>query len=82
MRPLATTVLVSALPEPVKPMDSRANFSLSASKLECDAQMFANSGSAFAGPDEVTPADAYFGRAPAIIELRERITRRTIKYQR
>ncbi|MDK2748954.1 MAG: IS3 family transposase, partial [Brevundimonas sp.] len=30
----------------------------------------------------VTPADAYFGRAPAIIKLRERIKRQTIEYRR
>ena len=30
----------------------------------------------------VTPADAYFGRAPAIIEQRERIKRRTIEHRR
>ena len=30
----------------------------------------------------VTPADAYFGRAPAIIEQRERIKRQTIEYRR
>ena len=28
----------------------------------------------------VTPADAYFGRAPAILEKRERIKKRTIQY--
>ncbi len=32
--------------------------------------------------DNVTPADAYFGRAAAIIEQRERIKRRTIEYRR
>jgi transposase InsO family protein len=30
----------------------------------------------------VTPANAYFGRAPAIIKQRERIKRRTIEYRR
>jgi hypothetical protein len=30
----------------------------------------------------VTPADAYFGRAPAIIKQRERIKRQTIEYRR
>ena len=30
----------------------------------------------------VTPADAYFGRAPAIIKQRERIKRQTIQYRR
>jgi putative transposase len=30
----------------------------------------------------VTPADAYFGRAPAIIEKRERIKRQTIQNRR
>ena len=30
----------------------------------------------------VTPADAYFGRAPAIINQRERIKRQTIEYRR
>lgn len=30
----------------------------------------------------VTPADAYFGRAPAIIKLRERIKRQTIDHRR
>lgn len=30
----------------------------------------------------VTPADAYFGRAPAIIKLRERIKRQTIEHRR
>ena len=29
-----------------------------------------------------TPADAYFGRASAIIESRERIKRQTIEYRR
>ena len=32
--------------------------------------------------NNVTPADAYFGRAPAIIERRERIKRQTIEYRR
>jgi putative transposase len=32
--------------------------------------------------NNVTPADAYFGRAPAIIERRERIKRQTIKQRR
>ena len=32
--------------------------------------------------NNVTPADAYFGRAQAIIQQRERIKRRTIKYRR
>jgi NAD(P)-dependent dehydrogenase (short-subunit alcohol dehydrogenase family) len=31
---------------------------------------------------EATPADAYFGRAPAIIQQRERIKRQTIEYRR
>ena len=30
----------------------------------------------------VTPADAYLGRAPAIIKLRERIKRQTIEHRR
>ena len=30
----------------------------------------------------VTPADAYFGRAPAIIQQRERIKRKTIAHRR
>ena len=30
----------------------------------------------------VTPADAYFGRAPAIIKQRERIKRQTIEHRR
>jgi hypothetical protein len=30
----------------------------------------------------VTPADAYFGRAPAIIKRRERIKRQTLEYRR
>lgn len=29
----------------------------------------------------VTPADAYFGRAPTIIEKRQRIKRQTIQYR-
>ena len=32
--------------------------------------------------DNVTPADAYFGRAPAIIKQRERIKRQTIQHRR
>jgi transposase InsO family protein len=32
--------------------------------------------------NNVTPADAYFGRASAIIESRERIKRQTIEYRR
>ena len=32
--------------------------------------------------NNVTPADAYFGRAPAIIKQRERIKRQTIQYRR
>ena len=32
--------------------------------------------------DNVTPADAYFGRAAAIIKQRERIKRQTIQYRR
>ena len=32
--------------------------------------------------DNVTPADAYFGRAPAIIKQRERIKRQTIEHRR
>ena len=32
--------------------------------------------------NNVTPADAYFGRAPAIIKLRERIKRQTIEHRR
>jgi transposase InsO family protein len=32
--------------------------------------------------DNVTPADAYFGRADAIIKQRERIKRQTIEYRR
>ncbi|QEH80966.1 IS3 family transposase [Sphingomonas sp. C8-2] len=32
--------------------------------------------------NNVTPADAYFGRAPAIIHQRERIKRQTIEYRR
>jgi len=31
---------------------------------------------------DVTPADAYFGRAPAIIKQRERIKRQTIEHRR
>jgi putative transposase len=30
----------------------------------------------------VTPADAYFGRAPAIIKRRENIKRKTIQHRR
>jgi len=30
----------------------------------------------------VTPSDAYFGRAPAIIQQRERIKRQTIEHRR
>ncbi|MBB3811082.1 transposase InsO family protein [Pseudochelatococcus contaminans] len=30
----------------------------------------------------VTPADAYFGRAPTIIKQRERVKRQTIEYRR
>jgi len=30
----------------------------------------------------VTPADAYFGRAPEIIKRRERIKRQTLEYRR
>jgi putative transposase len=33
-------------------------------------------------PDNVTPADAYFGRAAAIIKQRERIKRQTIQLRR
>ena len=32
--------------------------------------------------DNVTPADAYFGRAPEIIKRRERIKRQTLEYRR
>ena len=32
--------------------------------------------------DNVTPADAYFGRADAIIKQRERIKRQTIEHRR
>jgi transposase InsO family protein len=32
--------------------------------------------------NNVTPADAYFGRAPAIIKQRERINRQTIEHRR
>ena len=32
--------------------------------------------------NNVTPADVYFGRAPAIIQQRERIKRQTIEYRR
>ena len=32
--------------------------------------------------NNVTPADAYFGRADAIIKQRERIKRKTIEYRR
>jgi putative transposase len=32
--------------------------------------------------NNVTPADAYFGRAPAIIKQRERIKRQAIEYRR
>jgi len=32
--------------------------------------------------DNVTPADAYFGKAPAIIRQRERIKRKTLEYRR
>ncbi len=32
--------------------------------------------------NKVTPADAYFGRAPAIIKQRERIKRKTIEHRR
>ncbi|WP_395637531.1 integrase core domain-containing protein, partial [Sphingorhabdus sp.] len=32
--------------------------------------------------NNVTPADAYFGRAEAIIKQRERIKRKTIEYRR
>jgi hypothetical protein len=32
--------------------------------------------------NNVTPADAYFGRAPAIIKPRERIKRQTIEHRR
>ncbi|SFI83145.1 integrase core domain-containing protein, partial [Aerobium aerolatum] len=32
--------------------------------------------------DNVTPADAYFGRAAAIIKQRERIKRQTIQHRR
>ena len=32
--------------------------------------------------NNVTPADAYFGRAPAIIKQRERIKRQTIEHRR
>ena len=32
--------------------------------------------------DNVTPADAYFGRATAIIKRRERINRQTLKHRR
>jgi putative transposase len=30
----------------------------------------------------VTPADAYFGRAPTILKQRERIKRQTLEYRR
>ena len=33
-------------------------------------------------PDNVTPADAYFGRAETIIKQRERIERQTIEHRR
>ena len=32
--------------------------------------------------DNLTPADAYFGRAPAMIKQRERIKRQTIEHRR
>jgi len=32
--------------------------------------------------DNVTPADAYFGRASAIIKRRERIKRKTLEHRR
>ena len=32
--------------------------------------------------NNVTPADAYFGRAPAIIQQREKIKRQTIEHRR
>lgn len=32
--------------------------------------------------DNVTPADAYFGRAAAIIKRRERIKRKTLEHRR
>jgi putative transposase len=32
--------------------------------------------------NNVTPADAYFGRAPTIIKQRERIKQQTIEYRR
>ena len=32
--------------------------------------------------NNVTPADAYFGRVPAIIKQRERIKRKTIEHRR
>ncbi|WP_247740551.1 MULTISPECIES: integrase core domain-containing protein, partial [unclassified Paracoccus (in: a-proteobacteria)] len=32
--------------------------------------------------NNVTPADAYFGRAPAILQQRERIKRKTLEYRR
>ncbi|MGQ3149208.1 MAG: IS3 family transposase, partial [Agrobacterium sp.] len=32
--------------------------------------------------NNVTPADAYFGRAPAIIKQRERIKQQTIEHRR
>jgi putative transposase len=32
--------------------------------------------------NNVTPADAYFGRAPAILKQRERIKRQTIEHRR
>ena len=32
--------------------------------------------------DNVTPADAYFGRAAIILKQRERIKRKTIEYRR
>lgn len=34
------------------------------------------------GLNNVTPADAYFGRVQAIIQQRERIKRQTIEYRR
>ena len=32
--------------------------------------------------NNVTPADAYFGRAPTILKQRERIKRQTLEYRR
>lgn len=32
------------------------------------------------GPEHMTPADAYFGRTPAIIKQRERIKQKTIEH--